>query len=296
MANPVAPTRCPLAYALTDVPQDTREWQIFLKDDLSDLQQARHELQADAINSPAWALLSELIRRRSIQLDSAVLDNQIVQYIDDIPDKQSLAIYVGTVGQLDDTYRLPETSRPPVEPAKAVELLNKLPFVSINDVPQSPETWRYPSMLIKGPLSIPLERIVSAESFASWAGRAGNGQGVPDGKGGKRFTPYHFHTIEQTSRGAIVDYAQNDVSFFKNRYDLPIIDIVSDAEGEYWSFATTDGMHRLAAAKLRGALTSTIGSVRITSLTDMPQLSFSVRERFASVSVRASSDESLVAL
>lgn len=110
---------------------------------------------------------------------------------------------------------------------------------------------------------------------------------IPNGKGEKKFTPTSIPDIEKTSIGAITDYAQRDPAELADYGDSAGIRIVQDSSGEYWGIAYTDGSHRVAAAKLRGAATVPISELEIASDEDMPRIPFAVRDMTGSVELAA---------
>jgi hypothetical protein len=226
---------------------------------------------------------ASLLSRRREQLDKAVHSNTVLEFADQI-DKSTYRRFIPESGQLGERFNLPHTSSPTKDPEQAAQLLNKLPFINAKEVIK-PYPRTHPNIVIKGSFDFPTERIVSVESFDSWAGRGettdnGFGGVTPNGKGGKGFSPRTLHGIEPTSRGAITDYAQEDLSSVKNAYGNADIIIFQDTDDEYWGIATTDGSHRAAAAKLRGESTVAVSEIQIASDDDMPRLDYSVRQRF----------------
>jgi hypothetical protein len=202
-------------------------------------------------------------------------------------DKTAFDRYFPPEDTLGPAFSLSAAAERPTGPtgtAETAKILNTLPFVSHHAL-QSPTARQYPRVWVKD-MTFPLERIIGVETFASWAGRGNKSKfmgmdlDLPDGLGDFPLDPA---LIEQgyrpKSRDAITAYSQRPVD--KLGTESKIV-IVRDTAGEYWGISTGDGSHRIAAAKLRGQDTVTInGVVEISADEDMPQIPFSVRERFA---------------
>lgn len=125
--------------------------------------------------------------------------------------------------------------------------LEQLPFVSDTELrySQVPLKDRPPETEQRG-VEFPVDRIVGANTFESWAGRReGHGKTSHEGK-------------TKSSLGVIVeDYAPwmrqaSDEDLYGKVH--PRIQVFADSEGKLWGFAE-DGTHRVAAAKLNGRAT-----------------------------------------
>ena len=164
-------------------------------------------------------------------------------------------------------------------------LLNTLPFVAWEEVEQVQDR-KHPKIVIEGHFDFPAERVIGVQSFESWAGRGeavnlhGTRGSIPNGKGDKGFTPQALEGMEQTSRGAITEYAHLDSRKLKDVGSNAEIVIVRDAAGEHWGIATMDGSHRTAAAKLRGDAAVAVSRIEIASEDDMSRLGYVVQDRF----------------
>ncbi|MDL2341502.1 MAG: hypothetical protein QFB87_00280 [Patescibacteria group bacterium] len=226
--------------------------------------------------------LSRRFNRLNQQLDYAKNYNRVLEFTDDI-DPSVYRRFIAEPNQLGAAYNLPETDKPTTNPQAAADQLNSLPFVNWEDV-RMVEPRQHPGITIKGHFNFPTERIIGIASFSSWAGR-GEQQGtgwqatkLPNGMGGKNFVPRNLPDMEQTSRGAITDYAQIPYEPNKDYVNEARIVIVQDSAGEYWGIATTDGSHRVGAAKLRGESTVAVGEIELNSDEDMYRLDYAVRD------------------
>ena len=224
--------------------------------------------------------LKDRLYRRDDQLYQAQQHNWVVEYADEV-DPKLYKRFIPEAGLLGERYSLPTTDHPTASPAEAAELLNSLPFID-DELVHKKERPDHPTIMLRGPIMFPTERIISMDGFSSFAGRGESGRYgelIANGKGGKGFTPRHFPGMEQTSRGAIVDMAQKSAESFKNVPGGPTIKIVQDSTGEYWGVASESG-HRLSAAKLRGEAYMPVHAVEIHADEDMPHLNFDVRSFF----------------
>ena len=148
--------------------------------------------------------------------------------------------FAATLGPLDQIVSeviQPKGLRPHRTLFGAIQALHGLPFILSDELERA---LRYPaeyeeSHYVKD-ARFPVERIVSAKAFESWAGR-GFYKGEIMKKDG---TPSAIVIHAYSRKGQTWDE------------DDPVLSIFKDKVGEIWGYTSIDGAHRTAAAKLKG--------------------------------------------
>ncbi len=217
--------------------------------------------------------LKRTLNKRTFQKEY-LKSGTILEFEEEI-DPKLLRKYLADPNEdLGETFHLPYNPNPTKNPAEAEEQLRKLPFVRMAEARRTWVDDKTPSIKVVGNWEFPMDRIIGVETFEDWSGRA---------NGDKSFGPVNLPDIEKSSRGAITDYAQSDISWLTS--DSPHgngidMDIIRDAEGEYWGIVTGGGSHRTSAAKLRGERKIPVGTITIQPDELMRTLPYSVKERY----------------
>lgn len=275
-----------LRNAYSDPNYHPPDWDAYDNDYLPALTELEKEIEADmATNGDPIANIiraEEDQHRATTQLEAAVGESpSMLVYYDEV-DPSSVEVYL-TGHPTPDNFRLPPTENPPTDPEEVVRILNNRPFLHPNEIRQlRPNKNQFPNIVVRG-VTFPVDRIISADGFDAWSGRGTKHQmgpyshPVPDGGGDKGLEPgYVQEGFEETSRGAIAAYARQPIE----KLDVTdVIEIIRDANGEYWGIAH-GGNHRTAAAILRGQAEIPATTIQIPSPEDIVQLPFSVRDRF----------------
>ncbi len=231
--------------------------------------------------------LKRTLHKRRTQKDYLRVGN-ILEFEEDVDPKLFRRFLPNPDEDLGENFHLPKNPNPTTNPAEAQELLRTLPFVENGQIWEPGKMKDVPQLKIRGNWEFPLDRIIGVTTFKDWSGR-GNGEGD-----GKSFEPVNIKDIERTSRGAITDYAHTedmswlyDDSPFGNGID---VEIVRDANGEFWGIVSGNGSHSTAAAKLRGERKIPIGTISIRPEAYMPEIYFGVKERFGAEKAKTEVD------